>query len=103
MTIKEYITDKFSSLGIQLSSADIFELCLWLDSSQEVTTDNLPAAKLNICKFIPSLLARPTSISEGGMSMSWDKGAIKDYYTVLCAELGVRNKTEPTVKFISLR
>lgn len=103
MTIKEYITDKFSSLGIQLSAADIFELCLSLDSLHEVTIYNLPLVKINICKFIPSLLARPTSISEGGMSVAWDKGAIREYYTVLCAELNLRNRTEPTVKFISLR
>lgn len=102
MTIREYITDKFLSFGIELSASDMIELCRSMDGDDQVEP-NWNKVQFNICKFIPSLLARPTSMSEGGMSMAWDKGAIKEYYAFLCAELNLPNKLEPTIKFISLR
>lgn len=102
MTVREYITDKFLSFGVELSSADIFELCRPMYDDEDVA-QNWGKVQLNICKFIPSLLARPTSVSEGGVSMAWDKDAIKDYYTFLCSELNMPNKFEPAIKFVKLR
>ena len=45
-----------------------------------------------IAKFIPSLLLRATSISESGFSMSWDIQGIKDYYSLLCKQYGLKDE-----------
>lgn len=99
MTVKEFITGRFQSFGISLSEADLLEICIALDMRAEMTSSTLRSVSVAICKFIPSLLARPASISEGGVSISWDKNTIKEYYNTLCKELGLPSSLRPTVKF----
>ena len=102
MTIQEFIIGRFKSFGVSLSEADLLEMCISLDSSMAVDPSNLRSVNVAICKFIPSLLARPTSISEGGVSISWDKNTIKEYYNAQCKDLRLPNSLKPTVKFIQL-
>lgn len=102
MTVRDFITGRFKSFGINLSEADLLEICISLDSSAEATSSNLRSVNVAICKFIPSLLARPTSINEGGVSISWDKNTIKEYYNTLCKDLGLQNSFQPTIKFTRL-
>ncbi len=102
MTIGEFITGRFISFGVRLSEADLLEMCISLDVSAAVDASNLRSVNIAICKFMPSLLARPSSMSEGGVSNSWDKNAMKEYYKTLCKELGLPNSLQPSVRFIQL-
>ena len=80
MTVNEYISQKFQPFGINLSEADKLDMCLSANISGEDE------------KFIPSLLLRATSISESGFSMSWNIQGIKDYYSFLCKQYGLKDE-----------
>lgn len=68
MTINEYISQKFQSFGINLSEADLLDMCLNAEISgeDEMNEDCYGRVFVAIAKFIPSLLLRATSISESG-------------------------------------
>lgn len=99
MTIGDYIKQRFQSFGIQLSEADIFDLCIGFNSDDKVSDGNYNSLKRAICKFIPNLMARP-NISESGFSISYDKAGLKLYYQSLCKELGMSDELGPKVTFI---
>lgn len=94
MTVREYISGKFQSFGIQVSEADLLDMSLnarkGLD--EEMSQVNIGAVSVAMTLFIPSLLARPTSISESGFSMSWNIQGIKDYYSLLCRQYGLKDE-----------
>ena len=105
MTVKEYISDKFQSFGIQLSEADLLDMSLNAkkELSDEVSQDNIDAISVAMARFIPSLLLRATSISESGFSMSWNIQGIKDYYSLLCKQYGLKdelNDNNPKIRFL---
>ena len=84
MKARDYIKQKFQTFGINLSEADLLDMCLnsKISGEDEMNEDNRMRVSVAIAKFIPSLLLRATSISESGFSMSWNIQGIKDYYTV---------------------
>ena len=86
MTVNEYISQKFQTFGIQLSEADLLDMCLAskISGEDEMSEDCQTRVSVAIAKFIPSLLLRATSISESGFSMSWNIEGIKQYYSFLC-------------------
>lgn len=94
MTINEYISQKFQSFGINLSEADLLDMCLNAEISgeDEMNEDGYGRVFVAIAKFIPSLSLRATSISESGFSMSWDIKGIKDYYSWLCKQYGLKDE-----------
>lgn len=94
MTVNEYISQKFQTFGIQLSEADLLDMCLNANISgeDEMNQDCQTRVSVAIAKFIPSLLLRATSISESGFSMSWDIRGIKDYYSFLCKKYGLKDE-----------
>ena len=94
MTVNEYISQKFQSFGINLSEADLFDMCLnaKISGEDEMNEDCQTRVSVAIAKFIPSLLLRATSISESGFSMSWDIKGIKDYYSWLCKQYGLKDE-----------
>lgn len=94
MTVNEYISQKFQTFGIQLSEADLLDMCLNANISgeDEMNQDCYDRVSVAIAKFIPSLLLRATSISESGFSMSWDIQGIKDYYSLLCKQYGLKDE-----------
>lgn len=105
MNVREYISSKFQSFGIQLSEADLLDMSLnarkGLD--EEVSQGNIGAVSVAMACFIPSLLARPTSISESGFSMSWNSQGLKDYYSLLCKQYGLKdelNDSKPKISFL---
>ena len=63
-----------------------------MDVDDDVTADGLDAISVAIARFIPSLLLRATSISESGFSMSWNIQGIKDYYSLLCRQYGLKDE-----------
>ena len=105
MNVREYISDKFQSFGIQVSEADLLDMSLnaKMDVDDDVTADGLDAISVSIARFIPSLLLRATSISESGFSMSWDTKGIKDYYSLLCKKYGLTdelNDNKPKIRIL---
>lgn len=105
MTIQEYIEQKFQTFGIELSGADILDISLssGLGVDENITGDNINPVTVAIVKFIPDLLLRYSSFSEGDLSMSWAdmEEKIKTWYSLRCSEYGIEDKLsdKPTVNF----
>jgi len=105
MNVRQYISDKFQSFGIQVSEADLLDMSLnaKMDVDDDVTANGLDAISVAIARFIPSLLLRATSISESGFSMSWNIQGIKDYYYLLCKQYGLKdelNDNKPKIRLL---
>ena len=105
MSIKEYISDKFQSFGIQLSEADLLDMSLnaRVNIEDDVDADVIDNISVAIARFIPSLLLRPTSINESGFSMSWNTQGVKDYYSLLCKKYGLKdelNDNKPKIRIL---
>ena len=104
MTVNDYIQQRFQTFDIQLSEADFFDMCLNANISgeDEMNEDCHGRGSVEIGKFIPPLLLRATSISEGGFSMSWNIQGIKDYYSFLCKQYGLKDElsNKPKVTFL---
>lgn len=85
MTVRDYIEQKFSSYGT-LTEADILDFSMksGLSPDEEMSKDSLPEVELGMIGLIPSLLLRPTSVTESGFSASWDKDGLRQYYLYLC-------------------
>lgn len=94
MTVNDYIQQKFRTFGIQLSEADLLDMCLnsKISGEDEMNEDCHTRVSVAIAKFIPSLLLRATSVNESGFSFSWNIEGIKDYYSFLCGEYNLPNK-----------
>ncbi|MEZ7746335.1 DUF6706 family protein [Prevotella jejuni] len=94
MSIKEYISSKFQSFGIQVSEADLLDMSLnaRVNIEDDVDADVIDNISVAIARFIPSLLLRPTSINESGFSMSWNTQGVKDYYSLLCKKYGLKDE-----------
>lgn len=105
MSIKEYISSKFQSFGIQVSEADLLDMSLnaRVNIEDDVISDNIDSISVAIAHFIPSLLLRPTSINESGFSMSWNTQGVKDYYSILCKKYGLKdelNDKKPKIRIL---
>ena len=103
MTVREYISDKFQSFGIQVSEADLLDMSLNANVSPDDEVTSTGAISVAIARFIPSLLLRATSISESGFSMSWNTQGIKDYYSLLCRQYGLKdelNDNKPRIRML---
>lgn len=105
MSIKEYISSKFQSFGIQVSEADLLDMSLNANVviDDDVDADVIDNISVAIAQFIPSLLLRPTSINESGFSMSWNTQGVKDYYSLLCKKYGLKdelNDNKPKIRIL---
>lgn len=94
MTVADYIQQKFQTFGIQLSEADLLEISLNsnIRGEGEMNQDCYVRVSVAIAKFIPSLLLRATSINESGFSMSWNIEGMKQYYSFLCKQHGLKDE-----------
>ena len=105
MNVRQYISDKFQSFGIQVSEADLLDMSLnaRVNIEDDVDADVIDNISVAIARFIPSLLLRATSISESGFSMSWNIQGIKDYYSLLCRQYGLKdelNDNKPKIRIL---
>lgn len=82
MVITDYIKSKFRTFGIEMSEADLLDV--WTNDDADITADNKTEVEIAIAGFIPQLMIRPTSVSEGDYRVSFDVQAVKDYYAFLC-------------------
>lgn len=105
MIVREYISSKFQSFGIQVSEADLLDMSLnaRVNIDDDVDADVIDNISVAIAQFIPSLLLRPTSINESGFSMSWNTQGVKDYYSLLCKKYGLKdelNDNKPKIRIL---
>lgn len=105
MNVRQYISDKFQTFGIQVSEADLLDMSLnaRVNIEDDVMSDNVDSISVAITHFIPSLLLRPTSINESGFSMSWNTQGVKDYYSLLCKKYGLKdelNDKKPKIRIL---
>lgn len=103
MSVKEYIQQKFQSFGIELSEADTLDILLSSSINEEdaVTQENINQLSIAICKFIPTLLLHPSSLSESGFSISKAQSSdIRDYYSLQCKKLGIENELKSKITFL---
>lgn len=105
MNIKDYISSKFQSFGIQVSETDLLDMSLnaRVNIEDDVDADVIDNISVAIARFIPSLLLRPSSINESGFSMSWNTQGVKDYYSLLCKKYGLKdelNDNKPKIRIL---
>lgn len=105
MIVKEYISQRFRTFGIQLTNADLLDMCMSSDVGMEDEMDKCLMKRVNVsmADFIPTLLLRATSINESGFSMSWNIQGIKEYYAYLCKKYGLRNELDtdkPKIRYL---
>lgn len=104
MIVKDYIQQRFQSFGISLSEADLYDMCVKANIGMDdvIDPDSHPRINVAVARFIPSLLLRPTSVNESGFSLSWDTEGIKNYYSHLCREYGLKDELNqnPKVTFL---
>lgn len=105
MIVRDYISGKFQSFGVQVSEADLLDMSLnaHVDIEDDVDADVIDNISVAIARFIPSLLLRATSISESGFSMSWNTQGVKDYYSLLCKKYGLKdelNDNKPKIRIL---
>ena len=105
MTVKDYISQKFQTFGINLSEADLLEISLssMISGEDEITPSNIGLISVSMAEFIPSLLLRATSISENGFSMSWNIQGVKEYYSLNITLFCVRSTDLKTLCQINLK
>ncbi|EGD33349.1 DUF6706 family protein [Capnocytophaga sp. oral taxon 338] len=102
MTKKDYFRQRFASLGLSLSDADLLDLNI-PDLSNEATVDEQKKLYITFIKFIPQMLLHPSSVSEGGTSLSRaSKDDIIAFYGSECKRLGLKDELtkKPRVIFI---
>ena len=93
MTSLEYIQAKMGRLFVDLTVGEI-ELALearGTTSSSTVTGETLRKVKLALTDLLPEVLITP-DVTEGSLSVKYDRAAVENYYNLLCGELGIRNK-----------
>lgn len=113
MTVADYIRGKFQPFGINLSEADLYDICkpiniiFDIEDMEDLDTTDYNRLMIAIVQFIPTLLLRATSksVSENGhsKSQSWDVSGIKEYYAFLCKKYGLDdelNTDKPKVRFL---
>ena len=91
MTVGNYIKAKFNLWSVELSDDFIaLELArVNIDSASEMdSATNVDEFFYNV---IPDLILMPSNVSEGGFSLSYDKNAMSNYYSMLCKKLGKEN------------
>lgn len=103
MTKKDYLYQKFASIGLTLTEADIFDIKVANVDDVLTQADQEEIYKAFI-GFIPSILLKPTSVSEGNTSISRaSKEDIVSFYSAECKRLGIKNEMpvkKPKVRFL---
>ncbi|MDR4892280.1 MULTISPECIES: DUF6706 family protein [unclassified Chryseobacterium] len=88
MTIGEYIQEKFSLWSVEYSDGMVAAELGRVNHnpSETITNDiNLDNFFYNV---IPDIINMPSSISEGGYSISYDKATLMKYYSMIARKLG---------------
>jgi hypothetical protein len=105
MTCSEYIRQTFADFGVRLSDASLLGIAArgGLDPDAAVDPSDLIATDVAVVRAVPLLLLAPSSVSEGGLSVSRaDRESILRWYSLRCRELGLEDvlSDRPAVRFM---
>lgn len=107
MIALEYIKEQLMACQANVSDGLLIaEMnAVGLDESTEIDAESRTKAQKAMFHLIPIILTSPSSISEGGYSISYDKNALMSYYRYLSAQLGEEDTLtkHPTITDISDR
>ena len=98
MTTRQYLQIALSKFEIGDSLIDLIVVENSLVPDSDVCVDETKRA---IHRSLGTWLPVQSSVSEGGVSMTWNLDAIKLYYSSLCRELGLEDVTKPTIRDFS--
>lgn len=93
MTIKEFIVEKLSAWGVEYPTSLIVAFIQKMDIDPNADYKDTPNEKIDLIFYniIPDLLLMPSSVSEGGYAISYNKQALTNFYKSLCSKLGKVN------------
>lgn len=92
MTIKEYISGRFSEMGLTVSEADFADLeAEGLELESDYDSSTVREVGIALIPFIAEYVMKPKTkaVSEGGVSISWEYGDLVKWYIWLCKKFGV--------------
>lgn len=95
MTTRQYLQVALSKFEVGDSLVDLIVVENSLVPDSDVCVDDVKRA---IHRSLGTWLPVQASVSEGGVSMTWNLEAIKLYYSSLCRELGLEDNTQPTIR-----
>lgn len=101
MTVKEYISLKLKQLQASYNEELLEALFLrhGVDGSKPYDKTTARKADLMLYYILPEIIAvMPTSVSEGGYSVSRTLEGLLKLYDLLCNELGLENKLNNKAK-----
>lgn len=103
-TNSEVIKARLNRYGIEIQDAelDAHAVDTALVLTDEYSINEGPAVKRVLALVLRDLLVMP-DLSEGQISIKWDRAAVKAYYGMLCKELGLVNEfieiaPQPTIQ-----
>lgn len=99
MTVKDYIKGRLGLWKVEIEdSRIILELGkLGITPDEPMDTQDLDRFFLSL---LPELIACPSSISEGGFSISWNIDGMKAYYRFLAKKAGQADPFSSKIKEI---
>lgn len=90
MTIHDYIKQRFSYIGeISDAGASDFAVDFGIKTEAEMTDEMKKTISVLIDGFIEKNILHPTSMSEGGVSISYGADAIKNYGLLMLKKYGI--------------
>ena len=89
MTTKEYLVSKLRRFDVDEESIDILIFENNLNGEEQITEAN--ELRKIICNGIAEWIPLYSSITEGGVTKSWNFESLKLYYSLLCAELNIED------------
>ena len=95
MTTLAYIKQRFSYIGeISDAGASDFALDFGFGTDEEVTDEGKKAITASIDGFIERNILYPTSMSEGGVSVSYGNDAVRNHGLLMLRKYGIRLNDE---------
>ena len=95
MTILDYIKQRFSYIGeISDAGASDFALDFGFGIDEEVTDEGKRAIAALIDEFVERNILHPTSMSEGGVSVSYGNDTVKNHGLLMLRKYGIKLNDE---------
>ncbi|MCK0201378.1 DUF6706 family protein [Ornithobacterium rhinotracheale] len=90
MTALEYIKEQLRACQANMSDGLLIaEMnAVGLHESAEIDMDTRTKAQRAMFQLIPTVMLSPSSVSEGGYSISYDKESLMNLYRLLAHQLG---------------
>jgi len=102
-TVREYIAAKLNRYYIDITDAELDGMLAdsGLIGDDTYATDLSKPVKQALVSFIPELFLAPESISQGDFTIKRSQAGLKEYYAILCADLGIVSESISTPKIVN--